>query len=507
MHTKELNGVSQANQAVRYETGEELAGDADAAAQFAAVLQSLLGTPNLSALDESIAGLVVGSVAAAPVEVQHVEEPVADESSDEEGQSVDTGEEKGDMELDREVKTSEEKDLQEVDMQAVAEVAAQTVAVKVDRSVAEEVDSAEEAPLELVSEQTREVVQAVVATEVRADAEELTQEFALKQVQEGVVEGKPVKDSAASNNSNADAVVKGPAESLEPVKPAVTAAVRNPVLTKESNPADQYAELQRALENVGEVTQPQAAEVAAPATAVPKSGEGRFGLAASIITENAARAVGASEGDRDGQGSGFKGFSGGPNSSPIGIAGSMGSERAQLARAKTGNAGALTPKNQAKLIEQMQDLLKRAAQNRDGNSISVRVDPPELGMVTVKITQRDNQLFARITPDSPEVEAVLRNRVEDLTHVLMAAGLRLDQVHVSIGRERSEAEAFRLNTQGADSFGQSVSADGTASGDTGYSGNPSSGSGFSGSGLGGNNQEALATAAVIKPEIEAGWVA
>ena len=98
-----------------------------------------------------------------------------------------------------------------------------------------------------------------------------------------------------------------------------------------------------------------------------------------------------------------------------------------------------------KIVEQVKEMLKKAIQNRDSNSITVKLNPPELGEMTVKVTQRDKQIYARITPESADVEKLLRERSGDVTQVLVAAGLKPEHVHVSIGREFSDSEVFDFN--------------------------------------------------------------
>ena len=102
--------------------------------------------------------------------------------------------------------------------------------------------------------------------------------------------------------------------------------------------------------------------------------------------------------------------------------------------------GKLDESTQTKVIAKIQRMIESAARTRYGNQMVVRLDPPELGAVTVKLTQRSDQLFARIIPESPEVEAVIRNRVGDISQVLAAAGIKPENVHVSVGGEQPSHE-------------------------------------------------------------------
>ena len=95
----------------------------------------------------------------------------------------------------------------------------------------------------------------------------------------------------------------------------------------------------------------------------------------------------------------------------------------------------LPQKTQEKIIEKMQQMIESAAKMRNGNVMTVRLDPPELGNVTVKLTQRADQVFARIIPESSDVETTLRNSSGELINILANCGFKTDNVHISFGQE------------------------------------------------------------------------
>lgn len=100
----------------------------------------------------------------------------------------------------------------------------------------------------------------------------------------------------------------------------------------------------------------------------------------------------------------------------------------------------LAPAQQVRTIARIQQILDQVIRSRDLNTIVVKLDPQDLGQLTVKLTQRGDELFARIKPENPEVENLLKQKLPEITGVLAQAGLKLDNVHVSIGAEPSEAE-------------------------------------------------------------------
>ncbi|HQH26946.1 MAG TPA: flagellar hook-length control protein FliK, partial [Oligoflexia bacterium] len=120
-------------------------------------------------------------------------------------------------------------------------------------------------------------------------------------------------------------------------------------------------------------------------------------------------------------------------------------ERAAAARAKKTSQ---SPQASAQdtMIEKIKEILKTAEQQRQGNTLVMRVDAEEVGPVMVKVTNRERNMYVRIVPESAEVETALRQKAGELLQVLSAAGLGAKNVHVSIGAERSETEMFQFHS-------------------------------------------------------------
>lgn len=116
-------------------------------------------------------------------------------------------------------------------------------------------------------------------------------------------------------------------------------------------------------------------------------------------------------------------------------------------KAKTSNVkeqvkgGGMSPR-QAQIVNQIQKLVDRATQSRDGTSLSVRIEPEELGHVLVKMTQRGDQLFARIVPEKREVEGAVRAGLTEIISQLVNSGFKAENIHVSVGRESSETSLY-----------------------------------------------------------------
>ena len=133
------------------------------------------------------------------------------------------------------------------------------------------------------------------------------------------------------------------------------------------------------------------------------------------------------------------------NSSSNSFGSPLNIERQHVQNKDTKNTSQGQLVKQDKIIEKIQEIINQSAQTRSNNSVVLNIDPPDLGKITVKVTQRDGQIYARVTPESAEVEYSLRTRVTELMHALALNGLRAEQIHVSIGAERLEAETFQFS--------------------------------------------------------------
>lgn len=103
------------------------------------------------------------------------------------------------------------------------------------------------------------------------------------------------------------------------------------------------------------------------------------------------------------------------------------------------------------MLEKVEAVLKEAARAHDGNSITLRLDPPKLGSLKVDVTLRDGALHARLVADSPQVSTLLREKASELQASLRKLGLDVERVTVSINYEQNanngqDAKYSRENT-------------------------------------------------------------
>jgi len=404
--------------------------------KFSDLLRQLVGETDLKAGFDSAAnlGFIQVNVAVAPpkevIEAPKEEEAPVKEAAVETEDEVQVATEEDDGE-DKEAVVAQE----EVDQAAVPVQTAQPVVTE-----APEV-AKEELPVEVVTPQV--IVQ---GTEEQTKTEQEVPGFVLNKA---APEQAAVAQTAKTEQVESPQAIQQPQEAFQDVQAAAAVPVQKNGSAKPAgrNPQEDYARLQRILESAADSEAQDAPEPAAPAA--PVDAKPALALEKEALRQEVAAAqqglarAGAESEQSDGRtlsgkGSGAQGLDG------VGF----GNQNAAIDKAAAGKGKTqgtqLLAKDVQKVVDQVKELLQKAIQNRDGNTISVRLNPPELGQMTVKVTQRDSQVYARIIPESPEVEAALRTRAAEVTQVLVAAGLKADQVLVSIGRERTDGETLQF---------------------------------------------------------------
>lgn len=106
---------------------------------------------------------------------------------------------------------------------------------------------------------------------------------------------------------------------------------------------------------------------------------------------------------------------------------------------------------QKSYVDKVKEVLERAAMTKTTDSVRVKINPEHLGEIVVKISQKNGEIFARLTPDSKEVEQTLRTKSHELVGVLQNLGFKPEDVHVSIGSEQSEFGMFSGGTSNKES--------------------------------------------------------
>lgn len=99
----------------------------------------------------------------------------------------------------------------------------------------------------------------------------------------------------------------------------------------------------------------------------------------------------------------------------------------------------------ARTLEQVEKVVREAAKSKDGRSVTLRLDPPELGVLKVDLTLKDGVLYARLAADTAPVQHLLRERAQELQGNLRRLGLNLEGVQVSIVGQDSNDSSWQQN--------------------------------------------------------------
>jgi flagellar hook-length control protein FliK len=107
-----------------------------------------------------------------------------------------------------------------------------------------------------------------------------------------------------------------------------------------------------------------------------------------------------------------------------------------------------------RMLERVQLTLKEAARARDGKTISLNLEPVDLGRIKVDVSLRDGALHARLTPENSQVVQALREHAHELQAILRKLGLDVERVTVNVsGEEAKDNELPNDGSQAGDGKG------------------------------------------------------
>jgi len=102
------------------------------------------------------------------------------------------------------------------------------------------------------------------------------------------------------------------------------------------------------------------------------------------------------------------------------------------------------------ISEQLPHLLKKT----EKQSVELRLDPPELGRVTIHLTTHDQQISAHVVADRVDTVDLMRRHAELLTATLARAGFAQADLSFQQGKSHNQQGGF-LPFQGVtDTFGE-----------------------------------------------------
>lgn len=126
---------------------------------------------------------------------------------------------------------------------------------------------------------------------------------------------------------------------------------------------------------------------------------------------------------------------------PVGATGAaVEAKPSQSEQSSRANSKALPRPQVAKMLERVEATLKEAARSRDGRTISLHLEPVNLGKVKVDVSLREGTLHARISPENQQVVQALREHAYELQGSLRKLGLDVETVSVSVTSENFEGE-------------------------------------------------------------------
>lgn len=130
----------------------------------------------------------------------------------------------------------------------------------------------------------------------------------------------------------------------------------------------------------------------------------------------------------------------GPKSSGVGVVALT--DKIQKDFSKLGNRPELLQRARTQIVENIQKVIDAVAAGKTGNTLTVRLDPPELGKVTVKVSQRSDGLNVRVVPESADVEANLQSRAHELGALLNLSGVRNANIEIATASEAEFSKSF-----------------------------------------------------------------
>jgi hypothetical protein len=128
----------------------------------------------------------------------------------------------------------------------------------------------------------------------------------------------------------------------------------------------------------------------------------------------------------------------------------------EVAAKPEGGQVATTPKLMPQVLPKLEDLVQQG-----GGKLTMLLDPPELGKLTIELTTRGKNVEVSIHSDNQQTRTALEGGMADLQQALQSQDLNLTSAEVHVARESSFAS---MNFgQGPNQHGQSSSREGSGS--------------------------------------------
>ena len=128
--------------------------------------------------------------------------------------------------------------------------------------------------------------------------------------------------------------------------------------------------------------------------------------------------------------------------SGIGFDNNSSSEQIVKEFASSKEAGTLPRSQVTSMMSRVENALKEIARSKDGKTISIKLNPEELGSVKIDVSIRDGKLHARLTAENPSVNQSLREKATELQQILRNSGIEVDEISVSVGSNKESFDDF-----------------------------------------------------------------
>ncbi len=304
---------------------------------------------------------------------------------------------------------------------------------------------------------------APVAAETQAAAETVKAAMGVK------AETTPAIENAAPQVLAA--ITQKLAKQIDPkrseARPAANAAVKNAAKSADASVASQ-AQNQAQKVNPADAAPPQPAPELKPAknkiespdsaSATDDRNANANALPASVVVESAQSPDTA--------------ISTTAANAPLPTVNASGTVDAHAAAAKAAGGEAASAKanatdgDAARLTEQATRAL-RSVVNQKGGSVTLRLTPPELGALRVRVEMNNSLVSARFEAQTEGVRSILQSNMSTLRQALESQGLTVQHLHVQMAAQPSTPEQSMGGEDGRSrgSFDQQQSSGGGAGGD------------------------------------------
>lgn len=127
------------------------------------------------------------------------------------------------------------------------------------------------------------------------------------------------------------------------------------------------------------------------------------------------------------------------SSGSLGVGGRSGSATELRERGRA-ESNPMSRQAALRMLERVQVTLKEAARARDGKTLSINLEPVDLGRIKVDVSLREGALHARLKPENSEVLQKLREHAHELQAALRKLGLDVERVTVTVSGEESRED-------------------------------------------------------------------